>query len=206
MDDLIKRACENALNLGNIHVLDNRGRPVDELLRCNPAAVPTYMNMVSMRVLEYATADAEKHTGTIRLAPVPRLGTMALYGTLYASWRLEFGPCTNGCIGPGQSHSDVRVAHSTECVFEDVRSGSLSCCTLERWTASSCPRASPRDHRCHQARRTCLRRHTAISCAKGKSRAERGRERERVRERGRKRRSRLTVEKDAHLSYARQTA
>jgi len=33
-------------------------------------------------VLEYATAEAEKHTGTMRLAPVPRFGTIALYGTL----------------------------------------------------------------------------------------------------------------------------
>ena len=36
--------------------------------------------MLSMRVLEYATADAEKHTGTRRFPPVPRFGTSALYG------------------------------------------------------------------------------------------------------------------------------
>jgi hypothetical protein len=29
--------------------------------------------MLSMRVLEYATADAEKHTGTSRFPPVPAM-------------------------------------------------------------------------------------------------------------------------------------
>jgi len=47
-----------------------------------PAAVHTYMNIVSIRVLEDATADAEKHTGTIRLPPVFRFGTIAACGTL----------------------------------------------------------------------------------------------------------------------------
>jgi hypothetical protein len=35
------------------------------------------MNMFSMRVEEYATAEALSATGTSRLTPVPRLGTMA---------------------------------------------------------------------------------------------------------------------------------
>eukprot|EP01050_Picozoa_sp_SAG11_P018180 SAG11_NODE_2708_length_3062_cov_1.659804_1_plen_114_part_10 len=41
------------------------------------------MYIFSIRVEEKATADAESATGTRRLAPCPRLGTMILYGTSY---------------------------------------------------------------------------------------------------------------------------
>ena len=51
-------------------------------LAATPAAVPTYMNIDSIRVLEYATAEADRQTGTSRLAPWPRFGTIAEYGTL----------------------------------------------------------------------------------------------------------------------------
>jgi len=39
--------------------------------------------MFSIRVEEKATADADSATGTSRLAPCPRFGTMILYGTSY---------------------------------------------------------------------------------------------------------------------------
>ena len=39
--------------------------------------------MFSIRVEENATAEAESATGTSKLAPWPRLGTMILYGTSY---------------------------------------------------------------------------------------------------------------------------
>lgn len=39
--------------------------------------------MLSIRVLEYATADADRHTGTSKFPPWPRFGTIAWYGTLY---------------------------------------------------------------------------------------------------------------------------
>jgi hypothetical protein len=44
-----------------------------------PAAVPVAMNIVSIRVDEYATAEADRHTGTSRLAPVPFFGISDLH-------------------------------------------------------------------------------------------------------------------------------
>jgi len=49
----------------------------------------------------YATADADRQTGTRRLAPVPRFGTIILNGTSY----LSVMPCQSGerwgCSGSG---------------------------------------------------------------------------------------------------------
>jgi hypothetical protein len=64
--------------------------------------------MFSMRVDEKATADAESATGTSRLAPCPRLGTMILYGTSYQfppACSLEY---TAVMTGPGSHHPTVR--------------------------------------------------------------------------------------------------
>ena len=43
----------------------------------------TSTRQFSMRVEEKATAEAERATGTRRLAPVPRLGTMMAKGVSY---------------------------------------------------------------------------------------------------------------------------
>ena len=47
------------------------------------------MYQFSMRVEEKATAEADTATGTRRLAPTPRLGSMTAYGV---SYQLPLGP------------------------------------------------------------------------------------------------------------------
>jgi hypothetical protein len=80
------------------------------------------LTMVSMRVDAKAACEVDKAVGTSRFVPVPRFGTIILYGTSYAGGRVSalFGKlpssCTWNCPPPtGTAYLPVMCMSSHQC-------------------------------------------------------------------------------------------
>jgi hypothetical protein len=81
VDDLPEGPSQNRLHFGHVHVLCSSDTAIDELLRGHSCCG------VSILVHANAAWEVDRHTGTSKFVPVPRLGSIILYGTSNAASR-----------------------------------------------------------------------------------------------------------------------